>query len=127
MNEIEKVNSIPVKYNEKGQATLVFENDAHFIVNGDFQITAKGEVSVLSQTAISLDCAILLLNCRMAKQIRDMKKELRLELLDILGALPDATPAQLQYIKQTKQQVKKLLNLNDEELSHIKDKKDDKR
>jgi len=122
MNDIEKVDSIPVEYDENGNALVVFENGVHFVVNGDFQITAKGEVSLLSTTVMSLDCALLLLNCRLSKQIRDIKEEMRTDFIDMLGGLPDMTPGQMEYVIQTKQKVKQLLNLSDSDISHIKEK-----
>jgi len=122
MNEIEITKDTPkelIRYDENGNATLSFGGDVHLVTDGDFLITAKGEVSVLSQTAISLDCALLLLNCRLARQIREVKRELRLQFIDMLGGMPNLTDEQKGYLNITKQKAVDLLSLEDEEVSHL--------
>ena len=128
MNEIEITKDTPkelIRYDENGNATLSFDGDVHLVTNGDFLITAKGEVSVLSQTAISLDCALLLLNCRLARQIREIKQDLRLQFIDMLGGMPNLTNEQQGYLKITKKKAVDLLSLEDEEVSHLEQEEND--
>jgi len=121
MNElIEKKNDI-VQYDKEGNALLVFDKDVHLVVNGDFLITATGEVSILSQTVLSLDCALLSLNCRLSKQIREMKQELRLQFIDMIGGMPSVTEEQKHYLRVLKSKATELLSLTDEEISHLDD------
>ncbi len=116
---VEKQNNI-IEYDAEGNATLAVNGDLHIVTNGDFLISSRGEVSVLSKTAVSFDCALLLLNCRLSKQLRRIKEELRMEFIELIGGMPDITPEQLEYVKYTKSKAKELLQLPDEELSHIK-------
>lgn len=108
-----------VQYDEQGNATIVFDGNVNIVSNGDFLITANGEVSILSSTALSLDCALLLLNCRLSKQLRQMKHELRMQFIDMLGGMPSLTEEQKIYLKATKSKVTELLSLDKEELSHL--------
>jgi hypothetical protein len=113
-----KINEV-IAYDVEGNATIVFEKDVHLVTNGDFLITAKGEVSILSQTALSLDCALLLLNCRMSRQIRQMKHDLRLQFIDMLGGMPSITEEQREYFEESKKKVVSLLELTEDETSHL--------
>jgi hypothetical protein len=121
MNSLERKQQDMVQYDNKGNVTLVFEKDVHIVANGDFLITANGEVSILSRTALSLDCALMALNCRLTKQIRDMKMELRLQFIDMIGGIPAVSDDQKQYLKVLKNKVTELLSLNDEDTSHLND------
>jgi hypothetical protein len=116
---LEKTRQEVIQYDENGNAILVFDKDVHIITNGDFIVTAHGEVSMLSKTAISLDCALLLLNCRLSKQLREMKQELRTQFIDMLGGMPNLSPEQKVYLKATKAKAVDLLSLEDEEISHF--------
>jgi hypothetical protein len=108
-----------IRYDKDGNATLSFDGDVRIVTNGDFLITANGEVSVLSKTAISLDCALLLLNCRLSRQIREVKRELRLQFINMLGGMPNLTDEQKGYLKVTQKKAVDLLSLEDEEVSHL--------
>ena len=119
------MNNLPVKQDADGNTVLEFDKGLHLVIDGDFEITANGEVSVLSKTAITLDCALMLLNCRMAKQIRKVKEEMRLDFIETLGGFPDMTPSQLEYVKVAKQKIRDVLHLDEKELSHIKEKTDE--
>ena len=117
--EIEKRYNGIIDYDDEGNVTLTFDKNINIVTNGDFIVTAKGEVSVLSRTAISLDCALLLLNCRLAKQIREMQHELRIQFLDMFEGMPSLTDEQKKYFKVTKDKACKLLSLDPEEVSHL--------
>lgn len=121
MNEVEVVEEVKdlITYDEEGNAVLSFGRDVHLVVNGDFLITSKGEVSILSETALSLDCALLLLNCRLSKQLREMKHELRMMYIDMMGGMPNLTEEQKYYLKMTKNKAVALLSLDEEEVSHL--------
>jgi hypothetical protein len=119
--EVQKTNSDIIQYDEKGNAILVFDKDVHLVVNGDFLITANGEVSILSRTALSLDCALMSFNCRLSKQIREMKHELRLQFIDMIGGMPSVSEDQKQYLRVLKSKAVELLSLTDEEISHLED------
>jgi hypothetical protein len=122
---IKKENDV-ISYDENGNAILSFDKNVHFVVNGDFEITANGEVSILSKTAMSLDCALILLNCRLSKQIRRVKEELRMEFVDMIGGMPNLTEEQKQYARETKKQAMKLLDLTETEVSHLNFEEGDK-
>lgn len=49
----------------------------HISVNGDLLITINGETSILSKNVISIDSPLLLLNCFLTKQLRELKDELK--------------------------------------------------
>lgn len=118
--DLEKTDKNIVQYDEDGNATLFFDRDLNIVTNGDFTITTNGEVSILSATALSLDCALLLLNCRLSKQIREMKHELRLQFIDMLGGMPSITDEQKVYFEESKKRVVRLLDLTEDEISHLK-------
>jgi hypothetical protein len=121
LNEVVEVERDLVQYDEDGNALMVFDGGVHIVTNGDFLITSKGEVSILSETALSLDCALLLLNCRLSRQLREMKHELRLMYIDMLGGMPDLTDEQKHYLKITKNKAVDLLSLPVEEVSHLEE------
>jgi hypothetical protein len=92
----------------------------HISVNGDLLITINGETSILSKNVISIDSPLLLLNCFLTKQLRELKDELKYELINILGGLPSLTSEQLDYLENCKIKAVKLLELNELDVSHLK-------
>jgi hypothetical protein len=120
ITDLEKQQQI-IQYDDDGNAMMVFEGDVHIVTNGDFVVTANGEVSMLSRSAISLDCALLMLNCRLSKQLREMKHELRLQFIDMMGGMPNLTDEQKSYLKITKNKAVEILSLDSKDVSHLEE------
>ena len=119
MSDVEVVKHNLVEIDAEGNTTLTIDGDLHIVTNGDFLVTANGEMGLLSKTAINLDCALLLFNSRLCKQIRQMKQDLRLQFIDMLGGMPNLTTDQKVYLKVTKERITELLELEETELSYL--------